>query len=199
MLRLLAIALTTAPAAGSVRIEGVPHVRQLPDYCGEACVTMWARKLGRDLDQKEVFAAAGKPKLKRGLYTPELRTALITLGFTPGPVWFHVPAADAGELERLWEALHADLQRGVPSIVCMHYDDRPDTTEHFRLILGYDANSDQVIFHEPAEDAGAYRRMDRDMFLQLWPLKYNADRWTVIRLRLAEGGRAPSRDHKNGE
>ena len=39
----------------------------------------------------------------------------------------------------------------------------PDTTEHFRLVLGYDAETDEVIYHEPAEADGAYRRMPRDV------------------------------------
>src|SRR5438309_919668 len=80
--------------------------------------------------------------------------------------------ADAG-LRAQFAALHADLLAGVPSIVCMHYDDKPGTTEHFRLILGYDAATDEVIYHEPAVDDGSYLRMKRDLLLQLWPLKYD--------------------------
>ena len=44
-----------------------------------------------------------------------------------------------------------------------------------------------MLYHEPAEDHGAYRRRDRGHFLSLWPLEYDAKRWSVIRLRL-EGG-----------
>jgi hypothetical protein len=51
-------------------------------------------------------------------------------------------------------------------------------------VLGYDPAADQVIYNEPAEDAGGYRRMDRARFLALWPLKYTDARWTLIRLRL---------------
>src|SRR5690606_39174427 len=36
-----------------------------------------------------------------------------------------------------------------------------------------------------ARDDGADQRMPRARFLALWPLKYKADRWTVIRMRLA--------------
>jgi len=66
----------------------------------------------------------------------------------------------------------------------MHYDDRPNTTEHFRLILGYDAETDELIYHEPAEADGAYRRMPRATFLKLWPLKYDSRQWTLVRMRL---------------
>jgi len=73
----------------------------------------------------------------------------------------------------------------------MHYDARPDTTEHFRLVLGYDARTDEVLYHEPAEKGGAYRRMARAQFLKLWPLKYSAETWTLVRFRL-EAGKLPS-------
>ena len=73
----------------------------------------------------------------------------------------------------------------------MHYDESPQTTEHFRLVVGYDAATDEVLYHEPAEDDGAYRRMSRARMFALWPLKYDADRWTVIRLRL-EPSEAPA-------
>jgi hypothetical protein len=170
----------------SVRIEGVPHVKQKPDYCGEACVEMWLRKLGRKQDQDWVFAQSGvDPELSRGVWTPELKRALERIGFERSPVWFHVDARRAGEeMEAMFAELHRDLMRGVPSIVCMHYDGRPNTTEHFRLILGYDAASDEIIYHEPAERDGAYRRMKRRVFLELWPLRYDPRSWTVIRLPL---------------
>jgi hypothetical protein len=122
-----------------------------------------------------------------GVTTRELKVALERIGFRVGPVWHQVPAGAPDALDTLFTELHADLAKGIPSIVCTHYDDRPNTTEHFRLILGYDAASDEVIYHEPAEADGAYRRMKRHEMLSLWPLKYGADRWTVIRFRLDAG------------
>jgi hypothetical protein len=94
--------------------------------------------------------------------------------------------------------LHADLKAGIPSIVCMYSSSGPSPTEHFRLILGYDAAADEVIYHEPAEDAGAYRRMRRELFMTLWPLKNLASSWTVIRLRLSPGNLIPSLAPRQG-
>lgn len=45
-----------------------------------------------------------------------------------------------------------DLRRGVSSIVCMHYG---CTSEHFRLVLGFDIAKDEVIFHDPEVSSGA--------------------------------------------
>jgi hypothetical protein len=170
----------------SVLLEGAPHVRQKPDFCGEACVEMATARLGRRVSQDDVFALTGiDPALGRGAYTKELSEALGKLGFAVGPVWHPIEAARAPEaLEARFAELHADLLKGVPSIVCMHYDERPRTTEHFRLVLGYDQRTDEVIYSEPAEDAGGYRRMPRARLLALWPLKYDPARWTVIRMRL---------------
>lgn len=186
------VALWALPAAaatpGLVRIEA-PHVRQKPDFCGEACVEMALRQAGHPLSQDEVFNRSGvEPALGRGCITPELAAVMARIGFAEGPLWAFVRATRAAtEMETQWRALYSDLTNGLPSIVCMHYDDAPATTEHFRLIVGYDPAADEVLYHEPAEDNGAYRRMRKERFLQLWPLKYEARRWTVVRLRCAPG------------
>jgi hypothetical protein len=176
----------------SVRIDGVPHVRQKPDFCGEACAAMYLQKLGCKVDQNYVFDQSGlDPLLARGCYTKELAAALTRIGFRTGPVWHQVPVAkqarQAAQVEPLWNALHADLAAGIPSIICMYYDARRSTPEHFRLILGYDAQTDEVLYHEPAEAAGAYRRMKKADLLALWPLRGDGKQWTVIRLRLEPG------------
>jgi hypothetical protein len=171
-----------------VLIEDVPHVRQKPDFCGEACAEMALRKLGYDIDQDQVFDRSGlDPLSARGAYAPDLKHALTDIGFDVGDVWhkFDPEKADEG-LEAQFAALHADLADGHPSIVCMHVG-KTDGPEHFRLVVGYDPESDEVVYHEPGMDEGAYQRIDRAEFLELWPLRYDEDEWTVIRLRLEPG------------
>jgi hypothetical protein len=173
----------------SVLIAGVPHIRQEPDFCGEACVAMALRKLGYDVDQRAVFDRAGlDPRLGRGAATAELKRAIDAFGFHPGPVWYPVAARTAQtEIRRQLEAMVADLARGLPSIVCMHYDGGPGAPEHFRLVLGYDHATDEVIFHEPAQDRGAYKRMGRERFMELWPLKVGRDDRVLVRFVLEPG------------
>ena len=180
----------------SVRIDGVPFVRQRADFCGEACAEMDLRKLGKRMNQDFVFNASQlDPAEGRGCYTKELARALTTIGFHVGPVWQRVSVKTADrELEACFAAMHADLVAGIPSIVCPHFDERPDTTEHFRLVLGYDAKSDEVIYHDPALADGAYRRMKKAEFIKLWPLKYADDSWTIVRLRLEPGRLIEPRD-----
>jgi hypothetical protein len=188
LLVLPSVALGADPLV-SVHLTEIPHVRQKPDFCGEACAVMALKGLGHDTDQDAVFDLAGlDPALGRGLYAPELKRAVERLGFRPGKVWHKVSARapDRG-MEPIFRAIHADLKRGVPSIVCTRFDESPDTTEHFRLVVGYDAKTDEVIYHDPALDDGASMRMKRARLFSLWPLKYDAREWTVIRLALDPG------------
>ena len=187
------VAAMSAPAAGqgldSVLIENVPHVEQLPDFCGEACAAMALQKLGQPYTQQHVFDASRlSSELGRGCHTGELVNALRRIGFRVGAVW-HRAAPNQGKalLEQQFERLRADLVRGWPSIVCCRYDDRREAPEHFRLVVGYDADRDEVIYHEPAEAGGAYRRMARSKFVRLWPLNLSARRLTVIRICLVPG------------
>jgi Papain-like cysteine protease AvrRpt2 len=177
-----------AEVLASVCIEKVPHVQQKPDFCGEACAEMCLKKLGYSVSQDDVFNVSGlSPIHGRGCHTTELDSALRAIGFETGVIWTNVPADSVLALQAEWSKLHASLLMGIPSIICMRTSATPDATEHFRLILGYDAAKNEIIYHEPAEKDAAYRRMKLDVFLDLWPLKYDAKRWTVIRMELKAG------------
>lgn len=171
----------------TVVLQGVPHVRQRPDFCGEACAEMALRWNGKAIDQEDVFDISGlDPALARGVYAAELHAALVKLGFDVGQPWNRVPTEQLTDgMSAAFRALHDDLLAGIPSIVCTHFDDRPGTTEHFRLVVGYDGATDEVVYNEPAVDAGGYRRMKRTELLSLWPLPSGPDSVTVIRFRLA--------------
>jgi len=171
---------------GTIVLDGVPHVRQRPDFCGEACIEMAARRLGRAYDQDGVFAAAAvDPALGRGAITRELAAGAKNLGFDVGPVWTRVDATNPGPaLAGSFDRVLADLAAGVPTIVCTRFDERPQTTEHFRLVVGYDRDADQVVYHDPAIDQGGYLRMPRERLIDLWPLKYETDQWTLVSLPL---------------
>jgi hypothetical protein len=185
-------------AAGSASyrdalIAGVPHVKQRPDFCGEACVEMALRRLGHAVSQDQVFSLTGvDPVLGRGAVTREMATALRRLGFDPGGVWSWIAASGPERrrgLERHFAALHADLLAGIPSILCTHFDESPGTTEHFRLVIGYDPKRDEVIYHDPALDGGASLRMKRARLYKLWPLHYKPKHDLLIRMPLRPTGK----------
>ena len=167
-------------------INNVPHVKQFDDFCGEACVEMMLRKLGKKGDQNYVFDMSGlDPAQGRGCYSADLARALKCIGFKTGDVFFSIDVARAAdEIETQWKLLHSDLVKGIPSIVCMRYDASPNTTEHMRLILGYNAKTDEVLYRDPAGRDTTYQRMERARFLSLWPLKYEPLKWLLIRFRM---------------
>ena len=101
------------PAYKSVLIKDVPHVKQKPDFCGEACVEMYLAKLGHKMTQDDVFNAAQlDPIHARGCYTKELAAALRALGFKTGNVWQKITAGAKGEIRSEWKSLHTDLMAG---------------------------------------------------------------------------------------
>jgi hypothetical protein len=177
------------PALKTVWIPRIPHIPQQTDFCGEACAAMYLRAVGSQMTQDDVFVMSGlNPMEARGCYTLELNRALRRIGFETGNVWRTIDTADSSRgLSLAFQELHADLLQGWPSIVCTRYDEQPETTEHFRLVVGYDHKTDEVLYHEPAVENGAYRRMARRNFLELWPLKYSDTRWTLIRMKLVPG------------
>ena len=80
----------------TVVIRDVPHVKQKPDFCGEACAEMWLRRRKAALDQDDVFDQSGlDPTLGRGCYTKELIQALQRIGFRVGDVFTAIPVKTA--------------------------------------------------------------------------------------------------------
>ena len=177
------------PVYVSSLIENVPHIQQKPDFCGEACAAMYLNYLGETVDQDYVFDAASvNPALGRGLITRELNDALKEIGFETGTVWTQVRAQR--DVHRQFTLMIEDLSKEIPSIVCMNTTGDASNTEHFRLILGYDANTAELIYHEPAERNGAYKKMAAQTFIRLWPLKADGRPDTVVRMKLKPGALA---------
>lgn len=172
----------------AVVITNVPHVRQKPDFCGEACVEMVLRSRKNPITQDDVFAIAAVPTIQgRGCYTPELVAAMKKIGFATGPVWHTLEPDNDAAVVAQWKALHADLLQKIPAIVCMKTGSSAGSTEHMRLVVGYDPAHKQVIYHAPGEDRGAFARMPLATFLKLWPLKSRNGQSFVIRIRCEPG------------
>jgi hypothetical protein len=105
----------------SVRIDGVPHVRQKPDFCGEACAEMYLRKLHVPFDQDAVFNLSGlDPVLGRGCYTRDLVRALQTIGFDTGAVWSGIPVREAPVAAECRVHRFACGSRRRPAFNCLH-------------------------------------------------------------------------------
>lgn len=173
------------PAHRSVLINMVSHVKARPDFAGEACAAMYLERLGTGMDQDFVFDQSGvHPAEGRGCNIGELKLALERIGFLVGQVWYPISHKNTDDdLAEQFDALHADLDAGVPTIVQMRDDEKWTSDKRFRLVLGYDADSDEILYHEPLEKEGSFKRMNRETLLKLWPLKSGSD-LTVARMPL---------------
>ncbi|MCA9268301.1 MAG: hypothetical protein KDA41_07510 [Planctomycetales bacterium] len=180
---------SAAPAAAGeyrgVMINMMPHVCARPDFTGEACAAMVLKRRGSLLDQDFVFEQSGvDPAQGRGCNTAELKLALDRIGFVVGQVWHRIsPDRARHDVQQQFDAMYADLSDGVPSIVPMKREDKRDAPRQFRLVLGYDPDTDEVIYHEPTEADGAFRRMGREAMFRLWPERVGTQ-WTVARMPL---------------
>ncbi len=173
-------------------LSSVPHIQQKPDFCGEACIAMWMQALGYPASQDWVYDLSGLDPLRnekdaRGCYPDGLIRAARAIGFKTGPCRIRIVSTNPrGSIRDAFTDMLADLEQGIPSIVCMRFDNRPNTTDHFRLILGYNADRREIIYHEPAFKNGAFYRMHVNDFYSLWPCKLERGR-NLIRIRLEPG------------
>ena len=175
-------ALEVTSERGVTLIKGVPHVLQKPDFCGEACIEMYFKAAGQNVTQDDAFNASGlRPEKGRGCYAPELYKSIKALGMDPGIGWYAVnPAKYKSSLQALWDKVFFKLRTGVPTIVCTRYSNKPGSSEHFRLIVGFDRLKKEILYHEPAVKESPYQRMSLDDFFEIWPLKYRSNQWTAI-------------------
>ena len=171
-----------ADAPPSILIQNVPHVRQKPGFSGEACAAMALRKAGLSVGQDDVFNQSGvDPIHGRGCNESELADVLARIGFRTGPGLYPIDPAKADEQFRQhWEALREDLARGVPSIVPL----QDAGSGAFRLVLGHDGPTDEVVLHDPSITKGAHRRMKRGEFLKRWFPTPAASGTPLCRIRL---------------
>lgn len=144
----------------SLYVADIPFISKKPDFGGEACLTMFLRSRGFDVDQDYVFDASNlDPTLGRGCHTKDLVAAARQMQIDAGSVWY--PVTHQRDLSRIWEVIKADLGNRLPTIVCRI----ENNAEQFVLLVGYDAAKDEVVFHDPNVAQGKDRRLDRSRFL----------------------------------
>ena len=142
-------------------VADIPFIAKKPDFGGEACLTMFLRSQGFDVDQDYVFDSSNLDPLQgRGCHTKELVTAAAQMRIDTGKVW-HSIRSDK-DLFKLWQTIKSDLANRQPTIVCRV----ENNAEQFVLVVGYDADNDEVIFHDPNHSRGKDRRLDKFRFLQ---------------------------------
>ena len=161
-----------------VIVSNVTHIEQKPDFCGEACVAMYLRSLGYKITQDDVFnMSKTSPNLGRGCYAPDLYRALKAIGFKLEPtdeIWHWLKDLNDTQAKQKMESrfnkIVKNMRAGYPSICCMHWYESPKSPEHFRLLIGYDPESETVYYLEPASENKAIHQMSKSDFFKIWPI-----------------------------
>lgn len=164
-------------------IKGVEFIQKKPDFGGEACVAMFLRSAGVPVDQDFVFDQSGlDPLLGRGCNARELVAAVRSIGIDPGSVWQTVNADDAKTQidKELKLNLKEDIQRGIPWVVCLQWDEG----QKFVLVLGVNNEEDRIIFHDPNRESGGYLSIPTKEFSRRWLLKGNDGSEFFVKLRM---------------
>ena len=142
-------------------VADIPFIAKKPDFGGEACLAMFLRSKGFDVDQDYVFDSSNLDPLQgRGCHTKDLVTAARQMRIEPGRVWHSISSKQ--DLINFWETVKSDLTKRQPTIVCR----LENNAEQFVLVVGYDAATDEVIFHDPNRAEGKDRRLGRVPFLK---------------------------------
>ena len=130
--------LVQADAASSAKIVGVPRVKQLPNYCGPACLTAVMQFYGKKITQEEVG---------RSIYDA-------SSGATSGADLL-VCARDDGFAAYSWNSSISDakgkLDAGVP-VIALQQNSLVDTSGHYRVLTGYDDAAGKFYVMDPYYD-----------------------------------------------
>lgn len=149
--------------ATAIRLPDIPFELNQPGFSGEACLAMFLQSHGHDFSQDRVFSASGLDPLEgRACEIEDLALAMQNIGMDSGVVrhLFRASSRQAN-LQKIWRETLVDLKQKKPSIFCVS----EGGSRSFVLVSGYDPESDQVIFHDPEDVDGRYRRLDRMSFL----------------------------------
>lgn len=167
-----------------IYIPDLVFVPKKPDFGGEACVTMFLNSLGCSIDQDYVFDRSGvDPVFGRGCTTVELVNAVNQLGIDPGPVWIKISRDQLDQnFSKEMENLQKDIADSIPWIVCL----RNNEEEKFVLVVGYDLEKQQILYHDPGIREGKFQRIELNEFKTRWTLSANDNSDFFVKLRMTQ-------------
>ena len=140
----------------------VPYVYQVEKYCGPAVLAMVFRHWDRPMDQYQL-ARDWSPFPKQGLSGAQLKESAVKHGFQT--------YSFSGDVDRVLQY----LRKSIPVIVAVDSSSITKSSNHFLLLVGWDASRQEWIVHDPAR--GAYSRRGAPDFERKWA---KLDHWTLI-------------------
>lgn len=134
----LSCSIASTGIPNSLKIDDVPRVKQLRNYCGPACVAAVMRHYGMQVTQeavgREVYDAAS--------------------GATNGADMLYY-ARERGFAAYSWNTSLADIKKklsaGVP-VIALQQNSSTDTSGHYRVLTGYDDAAGKFYVMDPYYD-----------------------------------------------
>lgn len=154
------------PPAAHIDVE---FVKQLPDYCGEACFVMALETFGINVTQEDIHEASGLKK-KRGCYSTDLVRAGLKLRVDAECYWIE-GFKTLEERNHYLDALKYFVSLNYPVIISWNEDPEDhdySSFEHFVLTVGYDDESDEMKIMDPYTGPAEGRKIAYTDFLEQW-------------------------------
>jgi predicted double-glycine peptidase len=143
------------------KVDGVPYVKQLKNYCGPASLTCVLNYWGINTDQKTV----GKDIFDTTLQATNGADMLLY-------------ARGKGLSSYSWDSNLTDIKKklaqGIPVIV-LQDSSVTDTSGHYRVATGYDDKRSVILVNDPYEPET--KEMDQTKFQKLWDRHGN---WSLL-------------------
>lgn len=134
----LSVSFAHTEIPSSYKIDGVPRIKQLHNYCGPACVAAVMQHYGEKTTQEEV----GKE-----IYDP------LSNATNGADMLFY--ARQRGYASYSWntdlEDVKKKLSQGIPVIV-LQQNSLEDTSGHYRVLTGYDDEAQKFFVMDPYYD-----------------------------------------------
>jgi hypothetical protein len=151
------------------RLLKVPHVKQKPDYCGEACIEMVTTYVGEPISQDR-FNELAELKAARGVYGKEL--VQVIDGKLKMETAGRVGRACRTTADHLWDrvSLVRAISEGRPVLLGFWANPAKKTNEdhwafdHFVLLVGYNLIKGVFLINDPGDRTGQAREVPFDLF-----------------------------------
>ncbi len=162
---LLSVAITgrliLAEASNACKIDGVPRIKQITNYCGPAALTSVLQHCGENITQQEVGKAVFDP-----------------VGCATNGADMLLYVRNKGYSAYSWNSSIADaklkIAAGAPILVLQENSTR-DTSGHYRVLTGYDDAARKFYVMDPYYDD--ITELSYDQCDKLWkPMGY----WAMI-------------------
>jgi ABC-type bacteriocin/lantibiotic exporter with double-glycine peptidase domain len=167
----LGIGVLCAFAASGIWLD-VPFVKQSPEGCGAASISMVMQYWSKDAPATSV-ADADAAKIQQQLFNRE-RGGILASDME---AYFRQKNFDTFTFHGTWSDLENHLSKGRPLIVCLREGGAFQHSLHYVVVVGVDDAQNTVLLNDPAGRKLA--RLDRARFEKRWAAM---DHWTLLAL-----------------